>query len=273
MLSVPSSTTIGAPTTSKSKSSSEYLALSDYNFYDQPARMSDFDFESFTIDDLLPPRESMTPPPPIDTTPQSGGLRGLLSRGRKTGSAEGTWLWPNGGSVSTKVNTDYSTRSSKAALPVFVKGKGFGRMGNLPYGKEDPYRGKLIDYTPTDLVLIPRQYCYAKQPTWLRREAAEAYVKMSQAAAKSGIQVLVYSGYRDANHQRRLKRGGGRVGNPGRSEHHLGTTVDVTDNERHVKSNSYGACASGKWMKRNARKYGFVNTVRGEPWHFRYMGK
>ncbi len=258
--------------TANTKKTSDDDFYTNLNFYKQPASEEDFSFENFTRDDLLP-KEPPKVEPVIDTrTAQTTKQKSGKTASSKGSSALGTWLWPNGGATATTVNTDYRTRPANAKLPVFVKGKGFGKIGNLPYGKEDPYRGRLTNYMPTDLVLIPLQYCYYRQPTWLRREAAEHFVRMSQAAAKDGVKVLVFSGYRDANHQRRLKSGGGRVGNPGRSEHHLGTTIDVTDNEKHVTSNSYGSCASGRWMKKNAGKYGFVNSVRGEPWHYRYVG-
>ncbi|PZR03768.1 MAG: hypothetical protein DI536_35485 [Archangium gephyra] len=50
---------------------------------------------------------------------------------------------------------------------------------------------------------------------------------------------------------------------PGYSNHQGGTAVDV------ATGGSYSSKAY-KWLARNARQYGFVNDVRGEPWHWTY---
>jgi LAS superfamily LD-carboxypeptidase LdcB len=52
---------------------------------------------------------------------------------------------------------------------------------------------------------------------------------------------------------------------PGYSNHQGGLSVDVATNS------SYSS-ASYRWLARNARNYGFVNDVRGEPWHWTYRG-
>jgi LAS superfamily LD-carboxypeptidase LdcB len=35
--------------------------------------------------------------------------------------------------------------------------------------------------------------------------------------------------------------------------------------------NGYGTAAY-RWLANNARRYGFVNDVRGESWHWTYRG-
>ncbi|MGO2031149.1 MAG: D-alanyl-D-alanine carboxypeptidase family protein [Glutamicibacter ardleyensis] len=127
----------------------------------------------------------------------------------------------------------------------------------------------------------------------LRPEAAGAYNKMVKAAKKSGVRVKLISGYRSYNRQAQLfnqysrmygKKYAERISaKPGTSEHQTGLAADV--------GNYNGACALqscfegtpvGKWMKKNAHKYGFIlrypkgqESVTGyayEPWHFRYVG-
>lgn len=246
----------------------------EYNWYVSAASDDDFDVEAFSLAELLPPEQPKVDPPIATKPTGTGVLSQIFGIGGGSGKdARGTWLWPEGGAVATTVNTDYRTRSSSTALPVFVCGKGFSGIGNLPIGKEDKYRGQLADYTPTDLVLIPLDHCYYRQPCWMRREAAEAYMKLREAAKKDGVNVAIFSGWRNRAHQSRLKSGGGRVGRVGYSEHHMGTTMDVTDTASNATSNSYGNSTSGRWMQRNAAKYGFKATVRSEPWHWRYFGK
>jgi hypothetical protein len=181
------------------------------------------------------------------------------------------------GSVATTVNTDYKTRPANAPIPQFVRGRGINGR-NLPIGGEDNFRKTMpADYTPTDLVLLPRDMCYYRMPIWLREEAAQAVVRMIEDARREGLTLLVFSGYRDYRHQARLKRGGGNVAQAGASEHQLGTTVDLTNSERHLMKRSLADTPEGRWLRRNAGRYGFVTTVkRGdvvvEPWHLRYFG-
>ena len=181
------------------------------------------------------------------------------------------------GFSATTVNTDYRTRPANTALPQFVFGRGWNGK-NLPIGEEDPYRKSVLtEYTPTDIVLLPRELWYCNQPAWLRREPAEALVRMTNDMASKGLRVYVFSAFRDYNHQARLSRGGGNVARAGKSEHQLGTTVDVTNNSRYLMSRSFGNTPEGSWLARNAPRYGFHLTVmRGstvvEPWHFRYFG-
>lgn len=207
--------------------------------------------------------------------PRSGGV---LSPVKAVFSPLQSALLRSGdGSMATTVNTDYKTRPANAPIPQFVCGPGINGR-NLPIGGEDNFRKTMpVDYMPTDLVLLPRDMCYYRMPIWLRAEAAEAVVRMITDARREGLTLLVFSGYRDYRHQARLKRGGGNVARAGASEHQLGTTVDLTNSERHLMKRSLADTPEGRWLKRNAWRYGFVATVkRGdvviEPWHLRYFG-
>ncbi len=183
-----------------------------------------------------------------------------------------------------RFNTDYRTRPASCEIPLTLCGRGLqGR--NLPIGHEDAWRDRLPpDYMPTDLVLIPVEWCYANQPIYLRREAAESLVRMLSDAQRQGLRIQVVSGYRDYSHQQRLyKQNGGRrgsrtVGRPGKSEHMLGTTVDVTSTEKYLLKPAFATTPEGKWLARNAHRYGWKLTVISgsrviEPWHFRYFGR
>jgi hypothetical protein len=182
------------------------------------------------------------------------------------------------------INTDYRTRPANCEIPLTVRGRGLGGGRDLPIGGEDAWRDRLPpDYTPTDLVLVPAEWCYANQPIYLRREAAESLMRMLCDAQRAGLTLRVVSGYRDYGHQQRLYRqnGGSRgahtVGQPGKSEHMLGTTVDFTSTERYLLKPSFAQTPEGRWLARNASRYGWKLTVVSgsrviEPWHFRYFG-
>lgn len=165
---------------------------------------------------------------------------------------------------------------------------------NLPIGKEDPFREKLAkNYKPTDLVCLSPELGYQNgRKLELRSEAAKSLEQMAQEAAAKGLNLKVVSAYRDFAHQNRLyesaiKRYGKNqkmVGRPGRSEHFLGTTVDVTNkNPKHLLKAQFADSAEYRWLEANAEKYGWQFTVRAgkngrkasqdEPWHLRYFGE
>lgn len=102
----------------------------------------------------------------------------------------------------------------------------------------------------------------------LRTDAAAQFNKMKAAARRAGVTLSPVSGFRSMAEQQRLyalyKAGKGNLAAPpGYSNHQGGTAVDV------ATGGSYSSKAY-KWLAKNARQYGFVNDVRGEPWHWTY---
>ena len=67
---------------------------------------------------------------------------------------------------------------------------------------------------------------------------------------------------------------------PGNSEHQLGCTIDVSNDNR--TDHHYADTPEGKWLAENCYKYGFVirypadkediTRIKNEPWHIRYVG-
>lgn len=162
---------------------------------------------------------------------------------------------------------------------------------DLPIGSEDTWRLNTLPTTfrPTDLVKIPAELCYYGGALYLRREAAASYIQMVNAARAEGLTLQLVSGYRDYSHQMRLytqavARGGEsqkNVARPGKSEHQLGTTADITNSKTHLLKRSFGETHEGRWLSANAARFGWKMTVlRGtgprshadEPWHLRYLG-
>ena len=119
---------------------------------------------------------------------------------------------------------------------------------------------------------------------------------MFDDALKSGVDLVVRSGYRSEEEQKQLmikKIGELRsegfsdkkareealrwVSMPGTSEHQLGIAVDINAENGTSDERAY------KWLSDNAHKYGFIlrypedktqiTGIEYEPWHYRYVGK
>ena len=93
---------------------------------------------------------------------------------------------------------------------------------------------------------------------------ARAFRKMAAAAEKAGIELTIRSGFRSHERQEWLYRAwregyGNKAARPGYSNHQSGRALDL-----HVDS------ATLAWMAVHAKKFGFRQTVRGEPWHWEF---
>ncbi len=101
-----------------------------------------------------------------------------------------------------------------------------------------------------------------------RGDVAEKFNAMKAAAAAAGINLHVNSGFRTMAEQQHLynlyKAGKGNLAAaPGYSNHQGGTSIDIN------MPGGYNG-ATYAWLKANGGKYGFVNDVGGEPWHWTY---
>lgn len=126
---------------------------------------------------------------------------------------------------------------------------------------------------------------------WLHRNAAHAFVEMSNAMHKADVlPIIIRNGYRSYKRQakgfdyyRVTKKLGtvktlARVALPGHSEHHTGFAIDIRLPKREIgrlsSSDSY------KWLQQHAHEYGFYesykkNNIFGvifEPWHWCFQG-
>jgi len=97
--------------------------------------------------------------------------------------------------------------------------------------------------------------------------AAEWFTQMENAMHKQGHELKVNSAYRTLSEQEGLIRrhgllsDGGTAAPAGESDHGLGLSVDLKlDGE------------ALRWMESRAGSFGFKNTVKGEPWHWTYVG-
>ena len=125
----------------------------------------------------------------------------------------------------------------------------------------------------------------------LHKDAAAAFKKMQQAAAKEGVNLTVVSGFRSTAYQKRpfTKKGTSvaaiteRVklsSPPGFSEHHTGYAADFnsTDSRDFQKGGKY--YKEFLWLQKHAKEYGFEQSftagnaqgVSTEEWHYRFVG-
>lgn len=99
----------------------------------------------------------------------------------------------------------------------------------------------------------------------LHAPAAEAFNLLESAASAVGVDLGVISSYRDFATQQRLvsEKGlysqGGLAAAPGTSNHGWGLSLDL----------DLDASAQA-WMRDNAWRFGFVEDVPREPWHWTY---
>lgn len=121
----------------------------------------------------------------------------------------------------------------------------------------------------------------------LRPELRAGFAKMRAAASKDGVSLRIISGFRSYASQKsvyaaKIRQYGFhtaqlRSARPGHSEHQTGLAIDVNS-----ISQAWGATKAGRWVARNAHKYGFIvrypkgkTSITGyayEPWHLRHVG-
>jgi len=113
-------------------------------------------------------------------------------------------------------------------------------------------------------------------------------------AKKENVELYLVSGFRSYNTQKQLYEGRVKqrgkeetdkyVAAAGNSEHQTGLAADITNKQgkKGILNSDFGQTKEGKWLKKNAHKYGFIvryplgkEKLTGynyEPWHIRYVG-
>lgn len=142
------------------------------------------------------------------------------------------------------------------------------------------------NYIPNDLVSLKVQYNKGLNNK-LRKECAEAFMKMVDAAKLDNVIIYNSSAYRSFEYQNNLyqkyiKRDGQENADkfsarPGYSEHQTGLCLDINE-----IGDEFDNTSEANWLKKNAYKYGFIlrfpkgkENITGykyEPWHYRYVG-
>jgi LAS superfamily LD-carboxypeptidase LdcB len=98
-------------------------------------------------------------------------------------------------------------------------------------------------------------------------KTARAFAKLRAAAADDGIDLMIWSGFRTYERQAELYRAwrsgdGNLAAKPGWSNHQSGQALDlrIDDDKTYY------------WLAKHAAQFGFVRTVKGEPWHWEFVG-
>lgn len=95
--------------------------------------------------------------------------------------------------------------------------------------------------------------------------AAKAFTQLRADAERAGVTIGVTDSYRDMAGQEKVAREkglhsqGGLAARPGTSNHGWGVAVDLDLDAR-----------AQTWMRDNGHRYGFVEDVTREPWHWTY---
>ncbi len=143
-------------------------------------------------------------------------------------------------------------------------------------------------YIPENLESISLRF--ANKDKYLRKDAKEAFEKLSSEASALGYRIVAVSAYRDYNYQNELfnyyveEKGLDYAldcsAKPGHSEHQTGLAVDVEGENKDY--DNFEDTKEFSWMKENAHRFGFIlrypkgkehiTGFKYEPWHYRYVG-
>lgn len=148
-------------------------------------------------------------------------------------------------------------------------------------------------YKPDDLVKIDNKYFINgnKSVNILRKDAKEAFERLSKDSIKNNTPVYGQSGYRSFDRQKEIyedslqnkskEETDKEIARPGHSEHQTGLAIDVSSS-KNGNMLVFDKTGSYKWMQENCYKYGFImrypkskENIHGfiyEPWHYRYVG-
>jgi D-alanyl-D-alanine carboxypeptidase len=97
--------------------------------------------------------------------------------------------------------------------------------------------------------------------------AAASFRQLASAAARDGVRIGVTDSYRSYDQQVDLARRkglyslGGLAATPGKSNHGWGLSLDLDLDQR-----------AQAWMRANGARFGFVEDVPREPWHWTFHG-
>lgn len=146
---------------------------------------------------------------------------------------------------------------------------GYASARNLPHFAEAK---ELVEVGPNLLGRMQR----------LTPAAAEAWRKLTAAAAADDVKLLIVSGFRSHEYQAELIRGKLAKGEaiqdilrvnapPGYSQHHSGTAVDVATPGHRPLTEEFEESEAFRWLGTNAAGFGFTMTYpRDNAWGFVY---
>ena len=139
--------------------------------------------------------------------------------------------------------------------------------------------------------LVVAELDYTGRPLVVTAPTAAAWLRMSDAARKDGVELRCFSGFRGYVYQKglieaKLKRGVALdeilrvLAAPGYSEHHSGRAIDITTIGCPPAEGVFATTAAYAWLCANASTFGFAETYGSnhpytiiyEPWHWCFNG-
>lgn len=103
----------------------------------------------------------------------------------------------------------------------------------------------------------------------------QALMDMVTYAASHGYEIQLNSAYRTFEHQKELWKKiphlAAEPGKGGPRSHQTGCAVDIRGTIKEINGIQHKTILYW-WLNRFAKKFGFVNNVEGEPWHWTYLG-
>ncbi|MBA4532683.1 M15 family metallopeptidase [Brevibacillus halotolerans] len=125
-----------------------------------------------------------------------------------------------------------------------------------------------------------RGYRLFDEHIYLSKSVAQIFMELVRDAKRDNVEhFMINSGFRSSEEQNELyqKLGSDYALPDGYSEHNLGLALDIGSTQMKMDQAS-----EGKWLKRNAYKYGFIlrypkekagiTGTQYEPWHYRFVG-
>jgi D-alanyl-D-alanine carboxypeptidase len=217
------------------------------------------------------------------------GVLGLVRWG-----LAGTDATPGAGDRSATTAAAPSVRSPASPLPDCI-------YGDIPtdHAGYDQWDRTVLDtefriprtYVPPDLASV--ELAGFRGAFRVRSFVLPDLEKLRTAAASAGHPLDIVATYRSYRDQAELfqsrkeqfgyDRSLDKTAREGHSEHQLGTAIDFKTAGTRDVTEAWGREPTGRWMARNAHRYGFVlsypedardkSCYPYEPWHFRYVGR
>jgi hypothetical protein len=230
--------------------------VSPTNDLPPPIIQSDIEFDAFG-DTYQAALKAARPAP--EPTVQSWSALGLDGVGGFGGSTAGAAAGPAG---NVRPATEWTPDVLAAAVAGTAGAPGarpIGGYGSMPVPPSLAAFGN--GQIPSDALTPIRQSGHR-----LYAPAAAAWDSLVSAAAADGVSIRITDSYRSFDQQVDLVRRkglyseGGLGARPGTSNHGWGLAVDADVNDARTLD----------WMRTNAPRFGFVEAVPREPWHWEF---
>ncbi|MBN8215216.1 MAG: M15 family metallopeptidase [Spirochaetes bacterium] len=169
--------------------------------------------------------------------------------------------------------------------------------GSIP--PKDYLSGRFVPSEHPELFArVPEARSMGGRTLWLRRDALEAFSRMATEATRDGLTLVVVSGFRSFDDQKRIWENKFRQlftvshpdareraqyilqysSMPGTSRHHWGSDLDVNSVELAYWAKPEGQRLYG-WLQRNGPRFGFYQAYsagrktgyREEKWHYTWL--